>query len=46
MEDIGQEISKLPKPPMHIAAVFIKVIYQHALRGILRQVPAEYMVMC
>ncbi|KEY64920.1 hypothetical protein S7711_03910 [Stachybotrys chartarum IBT 7711] len=45
-EDIGQDISTLPKPPMHIAADFIKAIYQHALGEISKQVPAEYLAMC
>jgi molecular chaperone DnaK (HSP70) len=45
-EDIGQDISTLPKPPMHIAADFIKAIYQHALSEISKQVPAEYLAMC
>ncbi|KAH7316965.1 putative hsp70 protein [Stachybotrys elegans] len=44
--NLRQEISQLPKPPVHVAADFIGAIYQHALSEISKQVPAEYLAMC
>jgi molecular chaperone DnaK (HSP70) len=44
--NIKRDIKKLPKPPVEIAADFISVVYEHALKEIAKEVPDNYMSMC
>ncbi|KAH6658942.1 putative hsp70 protein [Truncatella angustata] len=44
--NIKRDIKKLPKPPVEIAADFIKSIYKHALKQIEKEVPSGYMALC
>lgn len=41
-----QDLTKLPKKPVEIAADYIRSIYQHALAEIKKEIPESYMQMC
>jgi hypothetical protein len=43
---IKNDLRKLPKTPVGVAADFIGAIYQHALKDIASQVPESYMSLC
>jgi hypothetical protein len=43
---ISRNLSSLPKPPVEVAADFIRAIHAHALAEIARTVPQAYMDMC
>lgn len=40
------DIKRLVKPPVDVAADFIRAIYQHAMTKIESQIPAGYLRMC
>ncbi|KAL3954485.1 hypothetical protein ACCO45_010048 [Purpureocillium lilacinum] len=44
--DPRKVLKSLPKPPVEVAADFMKSIYQHALAEISKTVPQEYMKLC
>jgi hypothetical protein len=44
--NVKNDLKKLPKPPVMVAADFIGAMYQHALQEISAQVPKNYMAMC
>lgn len=44
--NIKNDLRKLPKAPVDVAADFISAIYQYALKEISAQVPESYMKMC
>lgn len=41
-----QDLKKLPKPAIDVAADFISAIYKHALTEISKEVPEDYMAIC
>ncbi|KAG5965237.1 hypothetical protein E4U58_002894 [Claviceps cyperi] len=45
-KNIDEELNSLPKKPFEVAADFIQVIYEHALRDIAKTIPKAYMDMC
>jgi hypothetical protein len=45
-EKISRNVKSLPKPPIEVAADFIRAIHAHALAEISRTVPQAYMDMC
>ncbi|KAL7948670.1 hypothetical protein V8C42DRAFT_351698 [Trichoderma barbatum] len=44
--DVESEISKLPKPPVEIAADFIRAIHKHAILEMEKTLTAEYVASC
>jgi molecular chaperone DnaK (HSP70) len=40
------DLKRLAKPPVEVAADFIKAMYQHAMAKIESQIPEEYLRMC
>lgn len=44
--NIKQDLKKLPKPAVEVAADFIKAMYEHALQEITKEVPDNYMTLC
>lgn len=45
-QSIQDVMAKLPKPPVDVAADFIKAMYTHALAQIAKEVPQQYFNMC
>jgi hypothetical protein len=44
--NVKRDLKKLPKRPVEIAADFLKGLYNHALKEIAKEVPANYMSLC
>ncbi|KAM0265125.1 hypothetical protein ACHAQJ_000277 [Trichoderma viride] len=44
--NVGEELKKLPKPPVQIAADFIGAVYNHALEEIAKKTSPDYVALC